>query len=75
MTIFEFGLSGAGMYLTRPHDVFELFAGARMAISLLDDHLAGRPPLTAEAFAEQYRTGANYYFVGHPVSGTARADQ
>lgn len=46
-----------------------------MAISLLDDHLAGRSPLTGEAFAEQYRTGANYYFVAHPVSGAARPDQ
>jgi hypothetical protein len=46
-----------------------------MAISLLDDHLAGRPPLTSEAFAEQDRTGANDSFVAHPVSGGARADQ
>jgi FkbM family methyltransferase len=65
VVVFEHGLGAADYYGTVPEDVHALFAEAGMAVSLMENFLAGRDALTVDEFALQFRSGANYYFVAY----------
>ena len=64
--VFEHGLGAADCYGTTPEDVFDLLGSAEMAVSTLDGWLTGAAPLSRAAFADDFRTGRNYYFLAHP---------
>lgn len=66
VTVFEFGLGAADVYGTTPDDIHHFFADRDMAVSLLEDWLAGRPPLGRDRLAAQFAVCENYYFVAHP---------
>lgn len=64
--VFEHGLGAADVYGTQPDDIFHLLCEeCGMEISLLDDWLENRKPLSKQRFREQFQQGLNYYFVGH----------
>jgi FkbM family methyltransferase len=48
----------------RPMEVFEELTAAGLAVSLLDDWLASRPPLTAARY--QAALDHDWYYIGHP---------
>jgi len=66
--VFEHGRGAADCYGTTPGQVYDLLAGCGLRISVMGDWLeAGSgKTLGREAFAEQFETGRNYYFVAHP---------
>ena len=66
--VFEHGLGAADMYGTHPGQVFDLFASCGLQLSLMLDWLdsEGHKRLTREAFADEFYTGRNYYFLAHP---------
>jgi len=67
MIIFEFGLGGADVYGTTPEDVYDLLCmECGLKISLLDNWLCGRKPLSRERFHNQFYKQLNYYFAAHP---------
>ena len=65
--VFECGLGGADYFNTKPQDVFD-FMGSEVGlkISLLGDWLAGKQPLSRDAFVDQFENRLNFYFVAHP---------
>jgi len=66
--VFEHGLGAADCYGTRPESVFDLFTGCGLRLSLMNDWLAsgGRKTLSREAFAEEFNSARNFYFMAHP---------
>jgi FkbM family methyltransferase len=64
--VFEHGLGASEFYGTRPEQVHDFFSGVGLEVSLLEDWLAGRPPLARAAFAEQFDQRLNFYFLAHP---------
>lgn len=66
VVVFEHGLGAADCYGTHPEQVFDLFAGCGMKVSLLQHWLKGKEALDREAFARHFREGTEYYFVAHP---------
>lgn len=67
--VFEHGVGAADCYGTRPEHVYDLLCGdCGLKISLLEDWLSGRRPLSRDGFQEQFDKGLNYYFVAHPTS-------
>jgi FkbM family methyltransferase len=66
--IFEHGLGAADFYGTTPEEVYDLLtAQAGLRISLMEDWLAGRGPLSREQFCDQFQRSANFYFMAHPL--------
>ena len=63
--VFEHGIGGADCYGTEPEDVYDLLDGEEMAVSTLDGWLAGAVPLSRAAFADEFRSGRNFYFLAH----------
>ena len=64
--VFEHGKGGADCYGATPEDVFGLLCDAcGMRISLLNDWLLGKKPLTRAEFCNQYYNRKNYYFMAH----------
>jgi hypothetical protein len=45
-----------------------LLEGSDMAVSSLDGWLAGAAPLSRAAFADDFRTGRNFYFLAHSAT-------
>jgi FkbM family methyltransferase len=67
LIVFEHGLGASEFYGTTPEVVYQLLSqDCGLRISLLESWLLDRPPLSGEAFAQQFRTGANFYFLAHP---------
>ena len=66
--VFECGLGAADCYGTRPEMVFDLLTGCGLRLSLMGDWLAsgGRKKLSREAFADEFNSGRDYYFMAHP---------
>ncbi len=65
--VFEFGLGGAAYYGIKPEMVYDLLVGqCGLRISLLQDWLVGREPLSRERLIEQFDRHLNYYFLAHP---------
>src|ERR1035437_848192 len=66
--VFEHGLGAADCYGTRPEMVFDLFADCSLRLSLMGDWLesGATKVLSREAFADEFNTARNYYFLAHP---------
>ena len=66
--VFEHGLGAADCYGTRPESVFDLFTGCGLRLSLMNDWLAsgGAQDAPREAFAEEFNSARNFYFMAHP---------
>jgi FkbM family methyltransferase len=65
--VFEHGLGAADRYGTRPEDVYDLLlTKCGMRVSLLDDWLDNRQPLSKQEFHDQFYNRLNYYFIAHP---------
>ncbi|MEZ4750328.1 MAG: FkbM family methyltransferase [Bdellovibrionota bacterium] len=68
VTIFQHGLGSAEYYETRPEQLYDLFGAAGMRVSLMDDWLSGKPPLSRDRFVRQFYKRLNYIFVAHAAS-------
>jgi FkbM family methyltransferase len=67
VVVFESGLGGAGSYGVAPEEIYDTVVRAiGLKISLMGDWLAGGAPLSSAAFAEEFHTGRNFYFLAHP---------
>lgn len=53
-------------YGTHSGMLYDVLHGAGLQISLLDDWLHGRPPLTPEGFVHSMHVGHEYFFLAHP---------
>ena len=59
-------VSAAIVGASRPEQVYELLVeGCGLKISLLEDCLLGRDPLTREKLVDQFDKGKNFQFVAH----------
>lgn len=68
VVVFEHGLGGADVYGVQPGQVYDLLCGdIGLRISLLDDWLEGRNPLSRSGFERQFNEHLNYYFAAHPA--------
>ena len=64
--IFEHGLGAADLYGTKPEDIYDLLCSeCDLKISLLDDWLKHRKPLSREGFHNHFYKGLNYCFIAH----------
>lgn len=71
LIVFEHGLGAADYYGTASENVYDLLsAECGLDISLIESWLANAPPLSRQAFSEQFHSGANYYFLAHPSAGS-----
>lgn len=69
VVLFECGLGGADYFDADPRAVFDLITvEIGLELSLLGDWLARQPPLSREAFLDQFENRRNFYFVAHPGS-------
>lgn len=67
VVIFEFGLGASDHYGVNADMMYRLLTEeAGLQISLLEDYLLSRDPLSREAFCDCYVTGREYYFIAHP---------
>ncbi len=66
--VFEHGLGAADFYGTHPEMVFDLLTGCGLRLGLMSDWLAsdGRKTLSRQAFADEFNSGRNYYFLAYP---------
>lgn len=63
--VFEHGLGGSDVYGTTPKQIFDFFEKCDMKISLMKNWLDQKPPLSIEAFEEQFYQAKNYYFIAY----------
>lgn len=67
LIVFEHGLGGSDFYGTTPEHIHDLLVGEHgLAISLMADWLAGRPPLSRQGLHDEFHGQTNYYFLAHP---------
>ena len=67
IVIFECGMGASDYYGTQPEDVFRFLNNeAGLKISLLQNWLHNKQPLTVEEFVVTYRDNREYYFIAHP---------
>lgn len=65
--IFECGLGSSEYYGTTPTQVYDfLIDEVGLKLSLLDDWLQGKKPLSRSQFCDYYSTSKEYYFLAHP---------
>lgn len=65
--IFEHGPGSARAYGTKAEDIFDLLCNqCGLKISLLQDWLLAKQPLTKDVFCDQVNQRKNYYFISHP---------
>ena len=67
IVVFEFGLGASDIYGTTPRQIFTFFEKSNMHISLMRDWLNSKPPLSMQAFEDQFNLSKNYYFIAHPI--------
>jgi FkbM family methyltransferase len=67
--LFEHGLGAADCYGTRPEQVFDVLSDCGLRVSLMEDWLehSSTKAFTRTAFAEEFDTGRNFYFLAHPA--------
>lgn len=63
---FEHGVGCADRFGTTPEDVFELFAGLDLQVSLQARYLANEPPLSRSEFCDEFYSHSNYFFIAYP---------
>jgi FkbM family methyltransferase len=66
IVVFEHGLGASDVYGTSPKQVFDFFEKCGMKISLMKSWLDQQPPLSMQAFEEQFYQSKNYYFIAYP---------
>jgi len=65
--LFEHGMGAADWYGTSPDQIYEfLVKRCELSISQLGDWLAGKSPLTRDAFISLFETHTAWYFLAHP---------
>jgi FkbM family methyltransferase len=65
--IFEFGMGAADFYNANPGELFGFVTNeCGMKISTLKGYLDKSTPLNSCEFEEMFRSGSEYYFIGHP---------
>jgi len=65
--IFECGLGASEFYGTTPTAIYDFMVETvNLKLSLLDDWLQGKEPLSRDRFCNYYTTGKEYYFLAHP---------
>ena len=67
--VFEHGLGAADAYSTQPETLFDFLKTCGLSVSLMSDWLnpaTADSRLSREAFAHEFNTGRNYYFLAHP---------
>ena len=67
IVVFEHGLGASDIYGTTPRQIFAFFEKCGMTISLMRDWLNNKPPLSIEAFENEFNFSKNYYFIAHPI--------
>ncbi|MBL7825831.1 MAG: FkbM family methyltransferase [Saprospiraceae bacterium] len=65
VVIFEHGLGASDMYGSTPELLYDLLNGCGLQVSLLDRFLNNQPPLSREAFSQNYYERLNYYFIAY----------
>jgi FkbM family methyltransferase len=63
---FEHGPDSAERFGTTPEDVFDLFAGLELQVSLMTRYLANQPPLSRSEFCNEFYRRSNYFFIAYP---------
>ncbi len=63
--VFEHGLGASDVYGTTPRQIFTFFEKNNMCVSLMHNWLTAKPPLSIEAFEDQFNHSKNYYFIAH----------
>jgi FkbM family methyltransferase len=63
---FEHGLDYADRFGTRPEEVFDLFAGLDLKLSLMARYLANEPAFSRSEFCNEVYSHSNYFFIGYP---------
>jgi hypothetical protein len=63
---FEHGSGTADRFGTTPEDVFDLFAGLDLQLSLMARYSANKPPLSRSEFCNEFYSHANYFFIAYP---------
>jgi FkbM family methyltransferase len=66
VVVFEHGLGGADRFGTIPEDVFDLFAGLDLKVSLMERYLANEPSLSRSDFCNEFYNHLNYCFIAYP---------
>ncbi len=67
IVLFETGPGGADEYGTRPEEIFDLLAGAGLAVSVMEYWLAGKPALSREEFLGRFLKGYDFFFMAYPL--------
>lgn len=68
--VFEAGSKSTGQYGVDPEEVFELITvQLGCHLSTMQRWLAGRPPYGEAEFCEDWKTGAEFYFIAYPAGG------
>lgn len=66
VVIFEHQLGAADFYGTTPEELYDLLVTqCNLRVSLMEDWLKGKNPLSQEVFADQFYNRTNYYFMAH----------
>ncbi len=63
--VFECGIGASDLYGTTPEKLFSFFEALNYKISLLNDFLNNKKPLSSAHFSDQFYQNKNYYFVAH----------
>lgn len=64
--IFEHGLGASDCYGTQPADVFQFFQELNYSLNTMENWLKNLPPLSKEAFEQQFYQKLNFYFIALP---------
>lgn len=65
--VFEHGLGAADHFGTKPAQIFDLLHDRfGLQLSLMEDWLAGRAPLSREKFCAHFDQGLDFYYLAHP---------
>lgn len=65
VVIFEHGLGAAEHYGSSPDQVYDLLTSCGLRVSLMSRWLAGKSPLTRDAFIREFTEKRNYYFMAY----------
>ncbi len=70
--VFEHGKGAADCYGTKPEDVFDLLHDyCGLQLTLLNNYLKGRAPLSRDEFCDQFNRIVNYFFLAYSEKQSA----
>ena len=64
--VFESGIGASDYYDTQPKQIFSLLENCGLSVSVMQDFLKNKPPLSLSEFETQFHQQINYYFIAHP---------